>query len=108
MNLCKNHPTVAATGKCQTCHLPICDECTIRPKGLEGTFCSQACADKYRRYQQTYGEKLQRSSRVRPQSAFTMLFKFIAIVAVVIAAAWAVAKFIFGEELSDLIRRIIG
>jgi hypothetical protein len=106
MNFCKNHPDVPATGKCLTCHLPICDQCRVEVKDV-GTFCSKACADKYMQYQKTYEEKRLKMRRVRPPSMFTVLLKFIVVVAIVLGVAWAVSKYVFGYELTDLINRFL-
>lgn len=107
MNLCKNHPEVAATAKCLTCHLPICDECQIKVKDV-GVFCSEACAKKYQRYEDTYGEKLKKARRHKGQSIFTSLLKFIIIVVILIGAAWAISKYVFGYELTELISQVLG
>jgi hypothetical protein len=106
MNFCKNHPDAPATAKCLTCHLPICDACKVEVKDV-GVFCSKSCADKYQRYQETYGEKAKRMRRTGPPSIFMVLFKFIVVVVVLVAAAWAVAKYVFGYELTDLIQRYL-
>jgi hypothetical protein len=59
-------------------------------------------------YQDKYGQKLQKARRIKQQSAITSIFKFIIIAIIVIAAAWAVSKFVFGYELTDLITRFLG
>ena len=95
LEICKNHPGKKSIGKCETCHIPLCEECAVvssDPKLKGRIFCSEAHRDRFEQYQGALGEK-RIGKGIRQPSIFTALIKW----ALILAFLYLAVRFIKPE-----------
>ncbi len=104
--MCRNHSHLAAVAKCKTCAIPICEECRIVHK--DGTFCSDACYEKFADFAVQFAEKanIQRHRLPRIISKRGLM-----ILAVVLAVVLGILVLFYGVrsplDIPDGIARLI-
>jgi len=101
LEICKKHPGRTAIGHCETCHVPVCEQCAVAYPGTDKVFCSQEHAERFMSY--TERRKEVDIARKRPKSIVFLLPKWILILAVVAAIACAVLWFAVGVPPGDQI-----
>ncbi len=91
LDICKQHPGQRAIGHCETCHVPVCEQCVVRssdPKLAKKCFCSEEHRVKFEQYKDAMGDK--KIKPMRPPSIITSVIKL----AVLVAIAYLIVRFV--------------
>ncbi|MDX2175437.1 MAG: B-box zinc finger protein [Candidatus Sumerlaeia bacterium] len=89
LQLCKNHPGKKAVAHCETCHIPLCEECAIpseHPKHPKAVFCSEQHRQNFMNFAAT--ENARQIPRMRNSSMFIVIPRFLAGLAVAYLLVW--------------------
>ena len=82
MDYCKFHPNKVAHVRCKTCHIPLCEDCTVASE--IGVFCSEECFLKTKDFQETVRPNIPRQ---KEPSAFWLVLKVALLLLLVVAIA---------------------
>lgn len=91
---CVNHPTKQAAARCRKCQAGLCILCrtTTMPDG--GVYCSDACWQAFREFQQRVDTGT--GSRTRGRISFLGALRTLIIATVLVAFIWGVLAFWLG------------
>ncbi|HOX40389.1 MAG TPA: B-box zinc finger protein [Candidatus Brocadiia bacterium] len=98
---CINHPNKPAMTRCIQCHKPVCDECTV--SGFYGSFCSNACQQKYKDYAQRK-EAMEQQAQAHKGSG--LLGKLIVLAVVIVGCVLAWKLLLTPEKQKELKDRV--
>ena len=89
--VCVTHPDTPSTGRCHSCHRPLCDQCKVESE--DGIFCSNKCKVQFVNFRGKHGPPKQENKLVATVKKLVILV----IVLALCYAAYAHRHWLLGK-----------